>query len=131
MTTELTMLVYSTLLLIVLVGIEGVAGTRQFGFGPLAGNRDDLPPPTGFAARARRTVDNHREGLLMFAPLILAAAIAHISSQRTVIGAEMFFYSRVVHAGCYLIGIPYVRTLAFIVGLIGTIMVLLATLGVL
>ncbi len=130
MTTELTMLVYATLLLIALVGVEGVAGTRQFGFVPLAGNRDNLPPATGFAARTRRLVDNHREGLTMFAPLIVVAAIAHISSQRTVIGAEMFFYSRVVHAACYLIGIPYVRTVAFVVGLVGTIMVLLAILGV-
>jgi uncharacterized MAPEG superfamily protein len=47
-----------------------------------------------------------------------------------VIGAEMFFYSRLVHAACYLIGIPYVRTLAFVVGLVGTLMVLTATLGV-
>jgi uncharacterized MAPEG superfamily protein len=130
MTTEMTMLVYSTLLLIVLVGIQGAAGTRQFGFVDLAGNRDHVPPPSGFAGRAKRTVDNHREGLTMFAPVVLAAAIAHISSQRTVIGAEMFFYSRVVHAACYLIGIPYVRTLAFVVGLVGTLMVLAATLGV-
>ncbi len=129
MTTELTMLVYSTLLLILLVGIQGAAATRQFGFTNLAGNRDQTPPPSGFAARAKRTVDNHREGLTMFAPVVLAAAVAHISSQRTVIGAEMFFYSRLVHAACYLIGIPYVRTLAFAVGLIGTLMVLAATLG--
>jgi uncharacterized MAPEG superfamily protein len=130
MTTELTMLVYSTLLLIVLVAIQGTAGTRQFGFTDMAGNRDHIPPPSGFAGRAKRTVENHREGLTMFAPVVLAAAIAHISSQRTVIGAEMFFYSRLVHAACYLIGIPYVRTLAFVVGLVGTLMVLTATLGV-
>jgi uncharacterized MAPEG superfamily protein len=130
MTTELTMLAYSTLLLIVLVGIQGTAGTRQFGFTDMAGNRDHIPPPSGFAGRAKRTVENHREGLTMFAPVVLAAAIAHISSQRTVIGAEMFFYSRLVHAACYLIGIPYVRTLAFVVGLVGTLMVLTATLGV-
>ena len=130
MTTELTMLVYATLLLIVLVGIQGAAGTGQIGFAAAAGNRENVPPPTGFAGRAKRTVENHREGLTMFAPVVLAAAIAHISSQRTVIGAEMFFYSRVVHAACYLIGIPYVRTVAFVVGLVGTLMVLLSTLGV-
>lgn len=130
MTIELTMLVYATLLLVALVGVEGVAGTRQFGFGPLAGNRDNLPPATGFAARTQRVVDNHREGLLMFAPVVLVAAVAHISNQRTVVGSELFFYSRLVHAACYLIGIPYVRTLAFVVGLVGTLMVLLATLGI-
>ena len=131
MTTELTMLVYATLLLIVLVGIEGVAGTRQFGFIPLAGNRDNLPAAKGFAARALRVVDNHREGLLMFAPVVLAASVAHISTQRTVIGAEMFFYSRLVHAACYLIGIPYVRTLAFVIGLVGTLMVVFSALSIL
>ena len=130
MTTELTMLVYATLLLILLVGVQAIAGTREAGFTNMAGTRDNLPAPTGFAARAKRTVDNHREGLTMFAPVVLAAAVAHVSNQRTVIGAEMFFYARLVHAACYLAAVPYVRSLAFVVGLVGTLMVLAAVLGV-
>ena len=129
MTVELKMLAYATLLLIVLVVIQAVAAARAQGLMPLAGPRDNLPPPKPFQARTKRIVDNHREGLTMFAPLILAAAVANIHNGWTVLGAELFFYARLVHAVLYLVGAPYVRPLAFVVGLVGTLMVLAALLG--
>ena len=98
MTTEMTMLVYSTALLIVLVVIQATAGIMAQGLMPLAGPRDNLPPPSVFQARAGRVVNNHREGLTIFAPLILVAALAHISNPMTALGAQLFFYSRVAHA---------------------------------
>ena len=73
-------------------------------------------------------VDNHREGLTLFAPLVIVAALIHVSNSWTVLGAELFFYARVVHAGLYLAGVPLIRPLAWAVGLIGTLMVLLAVL---
>ena len=129
MTTELTMLVYSTALLLVLVLIQAAAGVRAQGVQPMANSRDDLPEPKPFQARTKRVVDNHREGLTIFAPLILAAALAHVSNHATVLGAELFFYSRLVHAVLYLLGVPMIRPLAWAVGLVGTLMVLRALLG--
>jgi uncharacterized MAPEG superfamily protein len=129
MSIELTMLVYSAALLLVLVLIQATAGVQAQGLMPMAGPRDELPPPKPFQARTKRLVDNHREGLTIFAPLVLAAAMAHVSNQWTVLGAELFFYSRVVHAALYLAGVPLVRPLAWAVGLAGTVMVLLAALG--
>lgn len=128
MSVELSMLVYATALLILLVLIQATAGVRAQGLQPMAGSRDDLPPPKPFQARTKRVVDNHREGLTMFAPLVLAAALAHVSDSWTVLGAELFFWSRVVHAGLYLAGVPMIRPLAWAVGLVGTLMVLLALL---
>jgi uncharacterized MAPEG superfamily protein len=96
----------------------------------MAGNRDDLPPPTTFQARTKRLVDNHREGLTLFAPLILVAALAHISNSWTVLGAQLFFYSRVIHAVLYVMGVPWVRALAWGVGMVGTIMVLVTILRI-
>ena len=129
MTTELTMLVYSVALLIVLVVIQAAAGVRAQGFKALAGSRDALPEPGVFQARAKRVVDNHREGLTIFAPLILVAALAHVSSGWTVIGAQMFFFSRVAHAAVYLAGLPMIRPLIYGVGVAGTLMILLRLLG--
>jgi uncharacterized MAPEG superfamily protein len=129
MTTELSMLVYATSLLLVLVFIQAFAGILAQGLLPLAGPRDNLPPPKPFQGRLKRVVDNHREGLTIFAPLVVAAALAHVSNSWTVLGAELFFYSRVVHAGLYIVGAPLVRPLAWAIGIGGTIMILLATLG--
>ena len=128
MSVELNMLVYSTALLIVLVLIQATAGIQAQGLMPMAGPRDALPPPKPFQARTKRVVDNHREGLTMFAPLVLAAAAAHVSNGWTALGAELFFYSRAVHAVLYLAGVPMIRPLAWGVGLAGTVMVLLALL---
>ena len=130
MTTELTMLTYATGLLVALVIFQAVAGVRAQGAIPLAGHRDNLPSPSGFHARMLRVVDNHREGITMFAPLVLIAAVANIHNGSTVLGAQLFFYSRLVHAILYVTGIPLVRPLFWAVGVVGTVMVLLAILGI-
>jgi len=129
MSVELTMLAYSAGLLFLLVLVQAAAGIRSLGVVPLANSRDDLPAPTGFHARMLRVVDNHREGLTIFAPLVLIAGVAHISNGTTVLGAQLFFYSRVVHAGLYLLGVPMIRPLAWAVGLVGAVMVFAALMG--
>ena len=129
MTTELTMLTYSVGLLFVLIIIQATAGIRAQGLKPLANSRDNLPPPGIFQARAKRCVDNHREGLTLFAPLILIAALAHVSNHATVLGAQLFFFGRVAHAGIYLAGLPMIRPLAWAVGIVGTVMVFAALMG--
>jgi uncharacterized MAPEG superfamily protein len=128
MSVELTMLAYATALLIVLVIVQATAGVMAQGLTAMAGSRDDLPAPKPFQARTKRLVDNHREGLTMFAPLALIVAVQHVSSNVTVLGAELFFYARVAHAALYLAGVPMIRPLAWGVGLAGTIMVLLGAL---
>lgn len=129
MSVELTMLAYAVGLLLVLVLIQATAGVLAQGLTPMAGSRDGLPEPKPFQARTKRVVDNHREGLTLFAPVVLIAAVAHISNHATVLGAELFLYARLAHAVLYLAGIPLVRPLVWGVGLAGTVMVLGAVLG--
>ena len=129
MSVELTMLAYAAGLLLVLVLIQATVGVQAQGLMPMAGPRDGLPEPKPFQARTKRVVDNHREGLTIFAPIVLIAAIAHISNHWTVLGAELFLYARLAHAVLYLAGVPLVRPLAWGVGIAGTVMVLGAVLG--
>lgn len=128
MSVELTMLAYAVGLLIVLIVIQAFAGIRSKGLMPLANNRDDVGPAEGFHARMLRVVDNHREGLTMFAPLVLAAAVMQVSTPMTVLAAQLFFWARLVHAILYVVGAPLVRPLAWGVGMAGTVMMLLAVL---
>src|SRR6185295_20279996 len=130
MTTELTMLAYAMALLIALVFFQALIGVRAKGAIPLANNRDDVGPATGFHARMLRVVDNHREGITMFAPLVLIAAAANIHNGMTVLGAELFFWSRLVHAILYIAGAPMIRPLAWAVGMAGIVIVLLGVLGI-
>lgn len=126
MSLELMMLALSVALLFVLIIIQAAAGTQAQGIDVMAGNRDNMVPPSPWQARTKRCVDNHREGLALFAPLVLIAAHLQISNELTVWGAQLFFYSRVAHAVIYLAGWPMVRPLAWAVGIVGTIMVFAA-----
>ena len=78
----------------------------------------------------KRVVDNHREGLTLFAPLVLIAAVTHTTSPTIVLGSQLFFYARVVHAALYVFGVPLVRPLAWAAGIAGTAMVFLGILHV-
>ena len=131
MTLELRLLTYSVALLFVLVLIQGHAGIRAQGGIAMAGARDTLKPPSAFQARTKRLVDNYRENLWFFAPLVLIAALANVSNEWTVLGARLFFYSRIAHAIIYLAGWPIVRPFAWFAGLIGCGMIFLALFGVL
>ena len=129
MTIELTMLVCSVALLFLLILVQALAGVLAQGLPQMAGARDNLPDPQPFQARTKRIVDNHREGLALFAPLVLVAAVAHISNPWTVLGAQLFFYARVAHALLYLVGVPWVRPLAWGVGIVGTVLVFAPLVG--
>jgi uncharacterized MAPEG superfamily protein len=130
MTIELTMLALSVALLFVLVMIQATAGVQAQGLMPMAGARDNLGPASTWQARTKRCVDNHREGLILFAPLVLIASQAGITNTLTVLGAQLFFYSRVAHAIVYLIGLPMIRPLFWAIGIVGTVMVFLALFGI-
>ncbi|MBL8545174.1 MAG: MAPEG family protein [Hyphomonadaceae bacterium] len=131
MTPELTYLAYSIILLFVIVFIQASSGIRQHGGVTMANNRDNLPAPNAFAARAKRNVDNMRENLWFFAPGVLIAAIAGISNQWTILGAQVFFFARVAHAITYLTGWPFIRPLFWFAGVIGCALIFLALFGIL
>ena len=126
MTIELTMLAYSVALLVIVIAIQATAGILAQGLPAMAGSRDNLGEPSPFQARSKRVAENHKEGLLLFAPLVLAASAAGISTEMTVLGAQLFFYSRVAHAIVYLAGWPWIRPLVWAIGLVGTLMILFA-----
>ena len=122
MSIELTMLVYTVALLVVVVLIQAATGVLAQGLATMAGSRDNLGEPSVFQARMGRVVDNHREGLLMFAPLVLIAHAIEVSSSLTVLATQIYFYSRVAHALLYIAGVPWIRPVAFAAGLLGLAM---------
>ena len=131
MTPELTYLAYSVLLLFVIVMVHASTGIRQNGGVVMAGPRDDLPAPSTFGARAKRLVDNSRENMIIFATLVLIAAVANISNQWTILGAQLFFFARLAHAVTYLAGWPLVRPVFWLAGVVASGMIFLAVLGIL
>ena len=93
------------------------------------GNRDNLPPLSPLAGRADRAAKNMLENMLLFAVLVLAAHIAGVLGPRVALGAQVFFWARLVYWFVYLAGIPYLRTLVWAVGVVGLGMILSALLA--
>jgi uncharacterized MAPEG superfamily protein len=123
MSPDLKYLLFSVVLAFVQVLIAAMTAQGQVGLPTLAGNRDELPTLTGLAGRARRAHFNMVENLVLFAALVLIAAVAGKANAMTALGAAIFFWGRLAHAIIYLIGIPWLRTLAWFVSVIGMIMI--------
>ena len=73
--------------------------------------------------RARRTVANHIEGMLLFVPLAVIVSLSDLSSQLTVIGAGLYLAGRALYAPLYLMGVPYLRSAAWAVAVTGTLLI--------
>jgi uncharacterized MAPEG superfamily protein len=123
MTPELKYLVWSAVLTFVLVLIAASGAQLQVGLEKLAGNREDLPEMTGWAGRAQRAHRNMLENLILFAILVLVAQAAGVRNAITVLGAQLFFWGRVGHAVLYIAGIPWARTAAWVVSVVGLILI--------
>ena len=106
-----------------LVAVSGA--TLQVGLLALAGNREGLAPCTGWAGRAYRAHHNMLENLVLFAALVLVAVISGKTNATTLLGAQLFFWARVAYAGIYLAGIPWLRTAAWLVSVIGLALIFL------
>ena len=125
MTPELAYLVWSAALTFLLVLIAVNGATLQVGLPVLAENREGLPEFTGWAGRAQRAHRNMLENLLLFAILVLVAHAVGVRNSMTLLGAQLFFWGRVAHAVIYIAGIPWARTGAWAVSVVGLLLIFL------
>ncbi len=123
MTPELLYLIWSAALTLILAAIAVSGATLQVGLPRLAGNREGMPELTGWAGRAQRAHRNMLENLVLFAILVLAAKAVGVRNDITLLGAQLFFWGRLAHAVIYLIGIPWARTAAWAVSVVGLILI--------
>jgi uncharacterized MAPEG superfamily protein len=126
MTTELTMLVWCVILILLLPYVYVVDLLRApNGFAWGLGNRDRaLVGESPWASRARRAHANTLENLVPFAALVLVAHAAGRTNDMTALGAQVFFWARLAYVFVYIAGLVPWRTVAFGVGFIGQILIL-------
>ena len=123
MSPDLHYLLLSTSLCFVQVLIAATGTNTQVSLPKLAGNREHMPEIVGWPGRARRAHLNMLENMVVFATLVLIAAVAGKANATTAMGAMIFFWARLAYAVIYLIGIPWLRTLAWAVSVIGMVMI--------
>ena len=129
MSTELILLACAAILGLVQLGAAGLAKRRQEPPGWGAGPRDEPPPTyTGLAARLVRAQSNFMETFPFFAAAVLVCHAAGRESALSLWGAQLFLWGRIVYLPLYAFGVPYVRTLAWLVATTGLVLVLVRAL---
>ncbi len=129
MKPELVMLAWSAVLCVVLAVPYTLGLILERGLPELAGNREGFAPATGWIGRAQRAHRNMLENLVPFAALVLAVVVAGKVSPMTALAAQLFFWSRLLHAAVYIAGIAWLRTLAYAAGVVAMVMLFLAAIG--
>lgn len=125
MKPELTWLVWAVVLTFAqaLIAVQGAM--MQVGLPALAGNREQLPEIAGWAGRAARAHRNMLESLILFAALVLVAIVGDRTNAMTLLGAQLFFWARLVYVPVYIAGIPWLRTGVWTVAVIGLALIFL------
>lgn len=129
MSNILTLVVYMTLLTWLTIVVASILRTQAWtlkGITFACGNREDLPAETPLAGRATRAASNTVDNFVLFVAIALVAHLTVPSSDLVLRGAEIFFWSRLVYVPAYYIGIKYMRTVIWAVGVGGLAMMVVA-----
>jgi len=127
MTPEFIMLAFVLVLALVQIGAAGAARTAELGGKWNAGPRDgDTPPPGKLAGRLLRAQANLFETLPIFAAAVIMAHIAGKDGQLTFVGAHLYFFGRLLYLPLYAFGVPYIRSLVWLVATGGLVAVIVA-----
>src|SRR6185295_16298353 len=92
-----------------------------------AGARDEpAVPMSKTGARIERAYKNFLETFVFFAAAVLMANAMGKHTAMSALGAQIYFWSRVLYVPDYALGIPFVRTAIWIASLVGIGLVLRA-----
>lgn len=121
--TEITVLGWSVVLLLAQIILQAVS---IYDLGPyLLGPRDDNRQSGNIVAgRLKRALENLLETYPAFVALALALALTGQTGGMAATGAWLWLAARVVYVPLYAFGVPAVRTLAWVVSIVGILMML-------
>jgi uncharacterized MAPEG superfamily protein len=124
---EMTILLYAIVL--GLIQLFAQVGSAALVRGPMwaAGTRDEkLPELPKVSARLERSFYNFMETFPFFVAAILLLQFAHRNNATSFLGAEIYLAARVLYIPIYVLGIPFVRSLTWVVSIVGIAMILMA-----
>lgn len=111
---------FTIVLAVVQIFWAAAARTKELGPKWNAGPRDEPPPPPGpVAGRLMRAQANLFETLPLF---LGAVALVHLAGKEGLLsmwGAHLYFFGRLFHLPLYRWGVTGLRSLAFLVSLVG------------
>ncbi len=125
MATELLVLAWGCVLALVHVFAAVRVKTRQYGVKWNMGARDEaLPPPEPIVGRLARAQANFFETFPIAAAAILIVTVAGRTDEWTAIGAILWLAMRALYLPVYALGIPKLRTVIFLLSVVGIALIL-------
>lgn len=126
MAFELQMLGVAIVIGLVHLLWAAAAAQPQRGLKWNVGPRDTPVELTGMAGRLQRAFANFRETFPFFAAAVLVAYLGGRLGTLTVHGAALYVGARAVYIFLYAFGVPFVRSLVWLVSLVGIGLILAA-----
>jgi len=127
---EIRMLCLSIVLGLLQLVIATSLATKDQGLAYNLSPRDAPPPPVSpLAARMQRAFHNFRETFVYFAAAVLVVTVLNKTNATTALGAQLYFWARLIYVPVYAAGIVGVRTLIWAASIAGLVMVLLGALA--
>lgn len=125
MAVELKILALGALLLVIYIFTATRFKTAQYGRKWNIGARDEaLPPPSPLTGRTMRAQANFEETFPIAIVALLGVVVANRTSDLTALGGWIWLGARAAYLPIYAAGIPVVRTIVFVVSMVGLGMVL-------
>ncbi|MEO1562544.1 MAG: MAPEG family protein [Pseudomonadota bacterium] len=128
MTPELTVLALAALLQYIQFVLMSVPLNLQLGPKATAGPRDEALEIKGIPGRLFRAFNNHFEALILFTIAVIVVTLSDQSTPYTAACAWTYLIARILYIPAYAIGVPFLRTLIFVVGFAATLAMILSAL---
>lgn len=124
MSTEITVLAWSVVLLLVQIALQA-GSSADLGPAYLFSPRDEPREPGSMVSRRlKRALDNLLETYPAFVALALALAVTGKAGGIAATGAWLYLAARVAFVLLYAAGIPVIRTLVWVISIVGLVMML-------
>lgn len=129
MSIELQYLIFAVFLVLLQMVLQSVAGFLTIGLKGAVGSRDDEVLTTGIGGRFERAYYNMLETFPVFAALVLIVHVSESWDTTSALAVQLYFWARVAYIPLYVSGIPFLRSIAWVVSMVGIVMLAWPLLG--
>lgn len=118
--TETTILAAYGLLVLLTILLQVLGSLQTLSMGYLMSARDEPREVGRMTARINRALTNSITAMALFAPAILLLVVQDKTTSTTLMVAQLFLVARIIYLPVYALGVPAIRTLAWLVGFAAT-----------
>lgn len=119
--TELQILAAYGLLVLLTILLQVLGSMQTLSMGYLMSARDEPREVGRMTGRIRRALDNSVTAMALFAPAVLLLVVQDRTSDASLLAAQVFLIARIIYLPVYALGVPTVRTLAWLAGFAATV----------